>query len=877
MKTFLVLFVLVGAVLHAQNAPPAQPSAPPSVVLEAEKPARQQGAHGRDAKPAASGGEVLGQDFGSAFGDFAEYRFTLPSLLAPARLRVRYARATEGAASLAVSLDGTKVGTLRFGSTGGWGGGEAEFRQVELSVARLSAGAHRLRLTVVSPVNRKEKRLQPVPVLELVGNRADKNTVGHGNNVALYTGTPSRFFYATHELGDVFSAVDGATLNWFPDHVAVSPQLRSGNINLDRIEIEAAPGDAPAAPPQTANALTEVRQVCVTGNDVVISRLHFQNSGNQPLTHRVEVRGDCRGSFDWRGGPGGEKITRRDGNGVMMLDKNVFPQALPHGLAMAIGAGAVPVEADVSTPGAYRLVYDVQIPARGERDLLLACAVGRSEDAARANLARTLRQADPLAANRADWQRFYEREVPQFACSDAGLNELYALRWFLLKFSTAGGSLGLFQYPVVMEGRQAFQTYCCYSAPFLAFDMNWAGDPRVGFGHIANMTRVAYADGRFPWYATPRTNDVPLDHPSKTGNSLLPYTAWLWYQTHGDKVRLRALYPTMAKNLRWWISDRDPDDNGLFSIDHQLETGMDDLHRRWKTGTPKRYEAVDATTYTYLNVQAVAKMARELGQPEDAAYFENYAQKSARALLSVTWDKSLLRFRDRNPDTGELSDYNSICIFYPLMSDAVGREQMREVGRYLLNPREFWTPHPIPALSQSDPEFDPIRRYWAGPSWPAATSHVVEGLAASAKRLDRSLLPRAAELFKRAAANHLQPRADFYEHYDPFTGQGLSGFRDYMHSWWIDVYIRHLAGMEPQDDGGIVIDPLPMGFNFLALRNAPHRGHRVDVLWNKAAPDAGLTVRVDGKTVRRQKEFRPGSDRLTLPASLFRQHRIARR
>ena len=31
------------------------------------------------------------------------------------------------------------------------------------------------------------------------------------NNVALYTGTPSRFFYATHEMGDVFSAVDGAT------------------------------------------------------------------------------------------------------------------------------------------------------------------------------------------------------------------------------------------------------------------------------------------------------------------------------------------------------------------------------------------------------------------------------------------------------------------------------------------------------------------------------------------------------------------------------------------------------------------------------------------------------------------------------------------
>jgi len=56
----------------------------------------------------------------------------------------------------------------------------------------------------------------PVPVLERVGNRSDKNSVGHGRNVALYTGTPSRFFYATHELGDVFSAAGGGTIRWYP-------------------------------------------------------------------------------------------------------------------------------------------------------------------------------------------------------------------------------------------------------------------------------------------------------------------------------------------------------------------------------------------------------------------------------------------------------------------------------------------------------------------------------------------------------------------------------------------------------------------------------------------------------------------------------------
>jgi hypothetical protein len=857
------------------NAQTTAPGDTSSIVIEAEKPTRQQGSQKRDLKAGASGGEVLGEDFGTAYGNFAEYKFRLEAPRGPLRIEVHYARSIPGNALLDVTLDGTKLGTLSCGPTGGWGDEAGQFRQVEVRVPALAAGEHVLVLTVVAGAalaTAEEKKLRPraVPVLELVGNRADKNSMGHGKNVALYTGAPSRFFYATHELGNVFSAADGKTINWSPDYVSVTPQAAPGNINLDRIVIAGGPGAVALPVGMTSDNLVEVRQVCVTKDDVTVSRLHFKNTSAQPITRRIEITGDCRGSFDWRGRPGGEKITRRDGNGVLMFDKNVFPEVLPDGLAMVIGGTTAPVEADVSTPGTYRLTYEVQVPAGGERDLMLACAIDRSADSARANLAKTLAQPDPIAVNRAEWERFYKNDVPQFESSDSKLNELYAFRWFLLKFSTAGGDLGLFKYPVVMEGRQAFQTYCCYSAPFVAFDMNWAIDPKVGLGHIANMKTVAYENGSFPWYASPRTNDVPLEHPSKSGMSLLPHTLWQWYQIHGDKTALRNLYATMKKNQQWWIADRDPDGNGLFSIDHQLETGMDDLHRRWKTGKPKRYEAVDATSYEILNLQAVANMARELGEKADATYFEAYAKKSSAALQNVSWDKSLELFRDRNPDTGELADYNSICVFYPMMTDAMKKEQMKEARRYLLNPKEYWTPHPLPAVSQSDPEFDPVKRYWAGPSWPAATSHIIEGFASSAKKLDRSLLPDAAELFKRAAANHTAPRPDFYERYDPFTGKGLSNFRDYMHSWWIDIYIRHVAGFEPQDNGSVVIDPLPMKLDWFALRNTPHRGHRADVEMKSSGPDAGLTVRIDGKAVRREKKFRPGIDRLTLPASLFR-------
>ena len=841
----------------------AHSAAAQTVTLQAATPAAQHGSTGEDRKPASLYGQVLGHDWGSHAGDWAQYTFRTATASSPAFFHLRYARQFAGDSHLRVALDGVERGTLTLPATGGWGDRGDQFHVASLKLGALGAGAHTLRLTIGIPArNAAKPHLQPpVPVLDLVGNRTDKNTVGHGVNVALYTGTPSRFFYATYDLGNVFSAVDGGTVRWFPDYVLIDPRATRGdaqNANLDQITIDAQPGNAAAVASVPSAAIDEQRQVCVTREDVVVSRVLLTNRSAHPVVHRIEIAGDCRGSADYRGGPGGAKATRFEDDTIFLTDHNAFPSVLPGGLAMAIGSSLHPASHASEAPGAYRLSYDVTVPANATKVATFACAFGRDEASAKIKLTRVLGESDPVAKNRADWTDFYAHQIPQFTCSDKGLNEIYGFRWFLLKFSMSGGDLGFFQYPVDMEGRQAFQTYCCYSAPFMAFDLNWNVDPQVGFGQLANMGVDAYPDGRFPWYSTPETNRVPVDHASRSGQSLLPWTAWKFYQIHGRKDLIARLYPTMKKDIDWWIKDRDPDGNGLFTIADQLETGMDDLHRRWKLGKPPRYEAIDATSYTILNLNAVANMARVLGNTRDADYYAAYAKKATRAVETILWDPTLQRYRDRNPQTGELSDYNSLTIFYPLFANIATAQNLPIITRYLLNPKEYWTKYPVPALSQTDPEFDPAHRYWAGLTWPATNSHVLEGFADTAKRLDRSQMPAAAELFHRVAALHLQPRADFYEHYNPLTGQPLSSFRDYMHSWWIDTILRHVAGMEVQDDGSLVIDALPMGVHFYALRSAPYRGHKIDILWNEAGADKGLTVRCDGHVVHRAPGWKPG-------------------
>jgi len=848
-----------------------------AIIIEAEAPTIQFGSRGLGPEfSAASGGRLLCSGWGSSYGHFAEYQFEVEENIVPARITIRYARALSDIGHLQITLDGKTLSTTAYVHTGGWGDKQSDYQTIEIDVEKIETGSHTLQLTVVNKAyllrSGDLELIRPIQstILDLIGNRSDKNTVGHGNNVALYTGLPSKYFFATHELGDIFSATDGTTINWYPDHILLNPSAQAApNVNLDKIMITQAISE-----PQTSGydssktkKLIEWRQVCITKNDVVVSQIWLINTTGQSLMHTFEVTGDCRKSFDWREQPGGKKSTRKEGKAVLLVDYGVFPAILKNGLCMAIGGDIDPVEVDTKIPGTYRMVYNIHIPANTTKLIKLACAINADEDQARRYLEEVLEKNDPIIENRQDWQNFYESEIPNFSCSDRSLMELYGLRWFLLKFSTAGGNLGYFKYPVVMEGREAYQTYCCYSAPFMAYDMNWLVDPKKGFGHIANMTEIIYEDGRFPFYTSPRTNKVFLHHESRTGQSALQHALWKHYLIHGNKQMLHDVYPAMKKNMQWWIKDRDADSNGLFIIKDQLEC-MDDLYRWGYENRKKPYESMSVNSTTYINLRHIAKIARILGYNDDADYFSSYADKTENAVNTKLWDDKRKAWFDRLHGIEQLAThYPVITMFYPFYAGIGGPAQLDVFRKHLLNPEEFWLPYPVPALPRNHPDFGP-EKYWEGPSWPASTSHVIEGFSNAAKQYDRSLLPKAAELFNKAISLHLQPqRADFYERYNPLNGHGLSVFRDYMHSWWIDLIIRHVVGFMLNDDGSISIDPLPTGLDNFALCGVPFHDQRIDVLWynpdkleTKIDFDPGLTVKLNGKIILYDAKFRLGDE-----------------
>ncbi len=213
-------------------------------------------------------------------------------------------------------------------------------------------------------------------LLNLVGNRTDRHSAGHGNNVAVYCDSNSVFFYATHHLGNIFNAVDGHVRVWYPDHHQLFRE---------------------------SDTVRQEKTVCVLSNDVVVSRIRVINKTDSPVSYPLMIKGDSRQSRDWREDPSGKRVTTLYGDTLLLVDKSVFPNAFENGLTMAIASNHDLSNANTDTAGYYSLEYELYLPARAQKVITLACAMNRDQNTALENLRSALQLNDPVSINREHW------------------------------------------------------------------------------------------------------------------------------------------------------------------------------------------------------------------------------------------------------------------------------------------------------------------------------------------------------------------------------------------------------------------------------------------------------------------------------------------
>lgn len=465
-----------------------------------------------------------------------------------------------------------------------------------------------------------------------------------------------------------------------------------------------------------------------------------------------------------------------------------------------------------------------------------------------------LRALGEIAADR--WNHVFDT-VPQFECSDPFIEKYYWYRWYGVHLNTVPGGFGAVKYPAVAEGIAYFRSPISYSAQVLVNEVRWMRDPALARGLILNFLENQRPDGSFPGIlrAFPPPGDAALEsfYHASWGLAVLEL-----HKIHPDIDFLKQCYEPLARYAKYFDEVRDPEHCGLYDVLNHFETGQEFMRRyhvvnenadQQNWGSNFRLKGVDATVYLYETKRALAWIAAAIGRDEDAARWNSEADAIKRAVLQLMWDPTGGMFFDVDPRTMQRTGVKAAICFYPYRTDIASDDHLDGLKRHLLNPAEFWTPYPVPSSSADDPMFSAKGEWkgkrmvcpWNGRVWPMTNSHIVDALGHSAYALDPSLKPRLAEFlqkyvrmmfFKKPGSNEPDVgRPNCFEHYNPLSGvpSVYRGIDDYMHSWVADHIIRYVAGLQPELDGVLIVDPLPLGLKHLTLGNVPYKGHLIGI------------------------------------------------
>jgi alpha,alpha-trehalase len=155
----------------------------------------------------------------------------------------------------------------------------------------------------------------------------------------------------------------------------------------------------------------------------------------------------------------------------------------------------------------------------------------------------------------------------------------------------------------------------------------------------------------------------------------------------GPIFPVRGCYPDKAKNHK---DDCKPGDRIALTPDYykgdrsMRESGFDVSFRFGPYGAETHhYAPVCLNSLLYKTERDLAEMSRLLGQPEDAAQWEEKARQRRDKINKYLWNAKRGEFFDYNFVTNEQSSYEYATTFYPLWAGLVSKEQAQAVASNL--------------------------------------------------------------------------------------------------------------------------------------------------------------------------------------------------
>lgn len=299
-------------------------------------------------------------------------------------------------------------------------------------------------------------------------------------------------------------------------------------------------------------------------------------------------------------------------------------------------------------------------------------------------------------------------------------------------------------------------------------------NPQVAADALRLLVRNQEPDGKVPQFVCPTWN-----RPGESQPPLIAWSAWNLHRMTANRALLADVYEPLVRNLDWWMRERDDNHDGVVEYMSSLESGWDNSPR-WDQGC---VSALDLNSFLVAHTRCLARMAAELGRPQESARLAERARRHAQRMVDSLYCREDGLFYDRRLEDGAWVKVLTPACFLPLWAGVpLPEAQARAmIENYLLAPEHFFGEHPFPVVAYSDREYR-ADNWWRGPVWMNIAYlmlEVLDGYGYAAQR------DQAADRLVAMVTRNVRP----YELFDSRAGQG-QGVIDY--GWTSAVLLRLL-------------------------------------------------------------------------------------
>lgn len=250
-----------------------------------------------------------------------------------------------------------------------------------------------------------------------------------------------------------------------------------------------------------------------------------------------------------------------------------------------------------------------------------------------------------------------------------------------------------------------------------------------------------------------------------------PLIAWALSRCVGTAGRpgprtLSRAYRILKKYHEWLWRHRQPEP-GLFAWAHPYESGIDNSPRfsnrdESALRDTRRLASPDFAAYVLLQLEALERIARQLGAPADSDLFRERAALIRRATNELLWHHEEGLYFDLDLGSRRHVRSRTIASLLPLWAGIPDRGRAERLCGWIDDPAAFNTKTPLPSVALNDPDFS--KDMWRGPVWINTAYGVIQGL------LRYGRLGQAAELAYRLCDGVYRTHAStrrLHEFYDP--------------------------------------------------------------------------------------------------------------